>query len=424
MITKGIVEEILTDYSIKVRLPILDSIEGTRDATSTSDLSEAIICTTPNSEINFTVGDIVVVGFEDNDDSKPIILGFLSKESGNTSSISNNLSKLNVNVSAKLPKDTSIGNISSQDISMLQGAKFNIQSQLNNTNEAIDNTNTSVDKLEKTIDSLSKSIGTVETDISKLMPKAGGKFTGPVEFNNLDGQSINFTNSIYINKVGGQTAFGSDDVTTYVGTNSTSINMRGATTRPQYNNNPLSLLSDLDNMWNYVGTFKLTSSTEFWNCSYTFDFDNYDYRLEGWLRTSSASNDRSVFALLDSTNNWISFNMRWIQIRGTSTTTSGASLNADGYAVVEGNNYIWLCDDAGKADRNYFITIDLLYYPYDNNLYFRTSSSCTYSGKLRYFQGQGYVYDIDVNTIKGLAFYNWYGNGTIMKIYRRKKLWE
>ena len=127
MITKGIVEEVLTNYSIKVRLPILDSIEGTRDATPTSDLSEAIVCVAPNSEINFTVGDIVIVGFEDNDDSKPIILGFLSKESGNTSSISNNLSKLNVNVSAKLPRDTSIGNVSSQDISMLQGAKFNIQ---------------------------------------------------------------------------------------------------------------------------------------------------------------------------------------------------------------------------------------------------------------------------------------------------------
>lgn len=235
MITKGIVEEILTNYSIKVRLPILDSIEGTRDATPTSDLSEAIICAAPNSEINFTIGDIVIVGFEDNDDSKPIILGFLSKESGNISSISNNLSKLNVNVSAKLPKDTSIGNVSSQDISMLQGAKFNIQSQL-------DNSNTSINELEKVVDDLSKS---VEVDISKLMPKAGGVFTGEVKFNEVDGDCINFDNSIYINKKNGSTLIGTNGTNAWVGTPDTALTMRGNATRPTYNNNSLALLNDI-----------------------------------------------------------------------------------------------------------------------------------------------------------------------------------
>lgn len=332
MITKGIVEEILTNYSIKVRLPILDSIEGTRDATPTSDLSEAIVCVAPNSEINFTVGDIVIVGFEDNDDSKPIILGFLFKESGNTSSISNNLSKLNVNVSAKLPRDTSIGNISSQDISMLQGAKFNIQSQLNNSNA-------SINELEKVVDDLSKS---VEVDISKLMPKTGGVFTGEVKFNEVDGNCINFDNGIYINKKNGSTLIGTNSINAWVGTPDTALTMRGNGVRPTYNNNPLALLNDMpksESIWEQVGRFTLSSNTEFWYNQYDFDFTNYDYKLEGRLITVSG-NSRSVFAFVNSSGNWITYPVRWVQLRGSSTTSGGASLNTDGYAVAESQNYI------------------------------------------------------------------------------------
>lgn len=73
MITKGIIESIVDKYSIKVRIPTLNGIGKT-------DLSTAFICTLPNASINFAVGDIVILGFEDNTFSTPIVLGFLYRD--------------------------------------------------------------------------------------------------------------------------------------------------------------------------------------------------------------------------------------------------------------------------------------------------------------------------------------------------------
>ena len=40
MVTKGIIEEVINNYSVKVRLPIYDGFDGTQGATLKNNLSE------------------------------------------------------------------------------------------------------------------------------------------------------------------------------------------------------------------------------------------------------------------------------------------------------------------------------------------------------------------------------------------------
>ena len=59
MVTKAIIESIESQYSVKVRIPILDSGPEFTDATDYESLSDAIICTVPRASYIPEVGDIV-----------------------------------------------------------------------------------------------------------------------------------------------------------------------------------------------------------------------------------------------------------------------------------------------------------------------------------------------------------------------------
>lgn len=137
MITKGIVEEI-DNYLVKVRLPVFDKIAGAKNATLTQDLSDATICCQPNSKYQVSVGDVVFVGFEDNDISKPIILGQLYRDVDSNTFMSLVLSGLETKSTTTLSKDTTIGEVKSSEIECLKNVKTNIQQQLN---ELIDRVN-------------------------------------------------------------------------------------------------------------------------------------------------------------------------------------------------------------------------------------------------------------------------------------------
>ena len=131
MITKAIVEEVISEYSAKVRIPLYDAIEGSRDATLYKDLSNATICSFPNSTNNVSKGDIVFVGFEDNDTGKPIVLGHLVKEKASDTLINLDVGSLTTNSTTKLSSSTYIGNVKPVEIDALKNVKSNIQAQLN-----------------------------------------------------------------------------------------------------------------------------------------------------------------------------------------------------------------------------------------------------------------------------------------------------
>lgn len=152
MITKAIVEEIISPSQIRVRIPTLNAVQGAKQSTPTDELSIATICTLPNAKNLVSTGDIVYVGFEDNDLSKPVILGHLLRASsdklfdGTLPDLQ--IRSLNVQYNASLPLATTIGGVSSNEIQYLRGVRNSLQQQIDDitstvsvealTNEEID----------------------------------------------------------------------------------------------------------------------------------------------------------------------------------------------------------------------------------------------------------------------------------------------
>lgn len=139
MITKGIVEDILDEYMVKVRMPFIDSIKDAKQSTPTSLLNDAIICSLPNSNPNLNINDIVIIGFENNDLSKPIILGHLYRETASESYIDLITRQFTVNSICKLPYQTTIGEVTPDQIKTLTGIKTNIQEQIDALEQKIIN---------------------------------------------------------------------------------------------------------------------------------------------------------------------------------------------------------------------------------------------------------------------------------------------
>lgn len=131
MITKAIIEKVLSNYKVKIRIPVINQIKTAPNATATDDLYSSIVCTIPSISIPLEVGDVVIVGFEDNSFKKPIILGYLYREEAISKHVDFNLSNLIVDGTTNLSKSTYIGDITPTEISYLAGINTNIQSQLN-----------------------------------------------------------------------------------------------------------------------------------------------------------------------------------------------------------------------------------------------------------------------------------------------------
>lgn len=137
MITKGIVEEVVDKYYARVRLPVYNGVSISANPTPNADLNIATLCMLPNTHPNLQVGDIVFVGFEDNDMGKPVILGCLYCETLSDSYASMTLNSLEVNVNTHLSAETEIGNTTAFDIKNLAGTEGNLQAQINLLNNSV-----------------------------------------------------------------------------------------------------------------------------------------------------------------------------------------------------------------------------------------------------------------------------------------------
>lgn len=126
MITRGIVvDKEKGGTKFKVRIPILDGIEGNRGATANEDLSLASSICFSGIRVNYEIGDIVVIGFEDNNIGIPIILGHLnlvdrempSRVTGNFMDLESNALSVNCNVSGT-NSEVNLLNINNNELSI------------------------------------------------------------------------------------------------------------------------------------------------------------------------------------------------------------------------------------------------------------------------------------------------------------------
>lgn len=138
MITKAIVEEIISPYKVRVRIPLLNRTQDSPLSTKTENLNIATICSLPNCYVNLQVGDVVFVGFEDNTAYKAIVLGHLCREASGTSCADLILNRLTTNSSATLPSDTTIGSVQPTQLSYLKNLSADVQGQLDLQQSLID----------------------------------------------------------------------------------------------------------------------------------------------------------------------------------------------------------------------------------------------------------------------------------------------
>ena len=127
MVTKGYVSSIINKYKVTIRCPIYDKLKTTSISAESNEFS---ICVPSGISAGIKEGDTVFVGFENNDMNNGVVLGYLSQNDKQESYISIKALSVNVNNLVKLPKQTTIGEITWFDLSNLQGLKSNISEQI------------------------------------------------------------------------------------------------------------------------------------------------------------------------------------------------------------------------------------------------------------------------------------------------------
>lgn len=138
MITRAIVEEVMTPHKVRIRIPILDRLSYSPMSSDTQDLNIATICSLPNCYMNVQVGDVVFIGFEDNTYYKAVILGHLSRDAMSDTYSDVTFGNVIAKSTATLPHETSIGEVTSFELSCLTGIKDNLQKQIDSLTEKID----------------------------------------------------------------------------------------------------------------------------------------------------------------------------------------------------------------------------------------------------------------------------------------------
>ena len=174
MVVRGLVEAISDNTHVKVRIPKINKSENAIGATPSSELATAVISTPPGYSPKIKRGDAVIVAFENDDESSPVILGLLFNPNNKTKADAV-LDSLQVAVNAVLPIETTIGELSSDNIATLIGIRENIQIQLDRiVNNINDNTNkiyensVNITSLQVGLQEAQSNIKTNATDIDTL----------------------------------------------------------------------------------------------------------------------------------------------------------------------------------------------------------------------------------------------------------------
>lgn len=119
MILKGIISSYVNEETnkIKIRIPKYHRPVGVSGSVPNEELPYATIISSPGIKPQYIPGDIVYIDFEDDDLSKPCVIGKLNYPDDVIDSVSNiKLGDVSVQSSTNLSTNTKIGEIDYQDL--------------------------------------------------------------------------------------------------------------------------------------------------------------------------------------------------------------------------------------------------------------------------------------------------------------------
>ena len=163
MVVKGIIEEVLSSDKIKVRCPTIDKIK-TADLCN-NELNTSVICNLPGTYSIQRAGDVVFVGFENNNFSLPVVLGYLFLNNNIKSLNSIKIKSLVVNIDTILPKNTSIGKINWYELNNLSGLSNNLSEVFEEFDNEILSQDLSINDLKEELNSIYNSLNYIKSEI-------------------------------------------------------------------------------------------------------------------------------------------------------------------------------------------------------------------------------------------------------------------
>lgn len=168
MISRAFVESVLDETHIKVRIPRVNKVEGAVGATPSAELAIAVMCAPPGYTPRLRRGDSVIVAYEDDDEGSPVVLGLLfNSRSISTADIS--IDSATFSVSTELPEETSIGDVSKENIKNLVGLKDNAQKQIDDVNLKTDNNSVLLNETTESLDEFHEDYNKYITQLENIL---------------------------------------------------------------------------------------------------------------------------------------------------------------------------------------------------------------------------------------------------------------
>lgn len=137
MITRGIIEEVIDSYTVKVRIPMVDRVATSTIHTSSNNLRQAVVSALPGIVLHLSVGDVVIVDLPDRSDNSGTILGYLYRPEIKDFRCDALFDTVSIQSVSRLPKNTTIGDVTPPEIHCLHGVSSNIQKQLDELSERL-----------------------------------------------------------------------------------------------------------------------------------------------------------------------------------------------------------------------------------------------------------------------------------------------
>lgn len=173
MVTKAIIQEVLSPHKVKVRMPLFNKIENANGSTPNRELPVCPICTLPNFINDPRVGDIVFVAPEDYDVSRPVVLGYLSNPNTTYPLMDISCNNFNASGDITLSKEITVGDIKYENIKCLKNLTSNIKLEIERIDKALSDIDASITALNTTSSQNTNDISVLQNDVKGLSDAIG-----------------------------------------------------------------------------------------------------------------------------------------------------------------------------------------------------------------------------------------------------------